>query len=69
MTIEAYTNGAQILHTNRRRVQPIGGLSQAHQLGPNQLQYLIDKGWIDRRRVQRLAVTEPQLSLTLTEDK
>jgi hypothetical protein len=66
--MELVTNGMRLNMIARRHVQPIGGLSQA-QLGPNQLQYLIDKGWIDRRRVQRLAVTEPQLSLTLTEDK
>jgi hypothetical protein len=67
--MELVTNGMRLNMIARRRVQPTGGLSQAQQLGPNQLQYLIDKGWIDRRRVQRLAVTEPQLSLTLTEDK
>jgi hypothetical protein len=47
--MELVTNGARLLHINRRRVAPIAGL------GPRQLQWLIDRGWIDRRRVQRLA--------------
>jgi hypothetical protein len=50
---ELYTNGAQILHTNRRRVQPIGGLSQA------QLEWCRQKWpWFEHNRVQRLA--DPQ---------
>lgn len=43
--MEIVTNGKELLFTNRRKTAPIQGL------GPNQLQYLIDKGWIDRRRV------------------
>jgi hypothetical protein len=64
MTIEAVYSGKAMLMVARRRVQPIGGLSQA------QLEWcrqnLKGFAW---PRVQRLAVTEPQLSLTLTEDK
>jgi hypothetical protein len=64
MTIEAVYSGKAMLMTQRRRVQPIGGLSQA------QLEWCRQKWpWFEHNRVQRLAVTEPQLSLTLTEDK
>jgi hypothetical protein len=62
--MELVTNGMRLNMTQRRRVQPVGGLSQA------QLEWcrqnLKGFAW---PRVQRLAVTEPQLSLTLTEDK
>jgi hypothetical protein len=62
--MELVTNGMRLNMITRRRVQPIGGLSQA------QLEWcrqnLKGFAW---PRVQRLAVTEPQLSLTLTEDK
>jgi hypothetical protein len=37
-----------MLMVSRRKTAPIAGL------GPKQLQYLLDKGWIDRRRVTRL---------------
>jgi hypothetical protein len=53
MTPELYTNGAQILHTNRRRVQPIGGLSQAQIEWCRQ--HLKGFAW---PRVQRLASVE-----------
>jgi hypothetical protein len=46
---ELYTDGARILHTARRRVSPIGGL------GPKQLQYCIDRGWLAGPRVTRMA--------------
>jgi hypothetical protein len=44
MTQELVTDGMRMLMVSRRKTAPIAGL------GPNQLQYLIDKGWIDRRR-------------------
>lgn len=56
---ELYTDGARILHTNRRRVQPIG--AQRQQLTEAQLEWCRTKWpWFEHNRVVRLASVERQ---------
>ncbi len=50
MTTELITNGARLLHINRRRVSPIGGLTES------QLAWCRSKWpWFEHNRVVRLA--------------
>jgi hypothetical protein len=49
MTPEIVTDGMRLLMTQRRRVQPIGGL------GPRQLQWIAARGWLAGPRVTRMA--------------